>query len=81
MGSNRAAISSNVAFRLRPPYQMFASNRKVVLYSTDQRMILQAPNMDMGKRLSLRLLEVSVGQRQLVSLLIQVLMQHVRNGY
>jgi hypothetical protein len=36
--------------------------------------------MDIGKHLSLGLVEVSMGQRQLISLLVQVLMQHVRDG-
>jgi hypothetical protein len=60
---------------------MCASNRNVALYSTDQRMRLQAPNMDIGQHLSSGLFEVSVGQRQLVSLFLQVLVQHVRDGH
>jgi len=54
---------------------MCASNRNEALYSTDQRVILQAPNVDLGTHLCLRLLEISVGQRQLVFLLVQVLVQ------
>ena len=53
---------------------MLAANHDVATYSTDPRVRLQAPNMEMGRRPSLGLLEVSVGERQLVPQPLQVLM-------
>jgi hypothetical protein len=50
-------------------------------YSTDQRLILQAPIVDTRTPLGLRPFEVAVGQCQLVSLLVQVLMQQVGDSY